>query len=200
MTDHYQMLGVAPTASVAEIRQAYARLARERHPDRFTDAAEKLRAQSALQDITTAFNELTNPRSRKEYDESRHKPVPRTPEEIASDAFERAQPLLEGGRLDEAVTLLRTAVHHAPDQASYHAALGRALARVPALARDAVQALERATQLAPQSAAAFADLAAVLARQGLRLRAQKAMDTALRLAPRDARLARLAAELGLGQP
>jgi curved DNA-binding protein CbpA len=200
MTDHYQMLGVAPTASTAEIRQAYARLARERHPDRFTDAAEKQRAQSALQDITTAFNELINPRSRKEYDETRHKPVPRTPEEIASDAFERAQPLLEGGRLDEAVSLLRTAVHHAPDQAPYHAALGRALSRVPALARDAVQALERATQLAPQSAAAFADLAAVLARQGLRLRAQKAMETALRLAPRDARLARLAAELGLGQP
>ncbi len=89
-------------------------------------------------------------------------------------------------------------MHHAPDQAAYHAALGRALARVPALARDAVQALERATQLAPQSGAAFADLAAVLARQGLRLRAQKAMETALRLAPRDARIARLAAELGLG--
>jgi len=200
MIDHYQMLGVAPTASVAEIRQAYARLARERHPDRFTDPAEKQRAQSALQDITTAFNELVNPRRRQEYDEARHKPVPRTPEDIASDAFERAQPLLEGGRLDEAVTLLRTAVHHAPDQAAYHAALGRALARVPALARDAVQALERATQLAPQGAAAFADLAAVLARQGLRLRAQKAMETALRLAPRDARIARLAAELGLGQP
>ena len=200
MIDHYQMLGVAPTASVAEIRQAYARLARERHPDRFTDPVEKQRAQSALQDITTAFNELVNPRRRQEYDEARHKPVPRTPEDIASDAFERAQPLLEGGRLDEAVTLLRTAVHHAPDQAAYHAALGRALARVPALARDAVQALERATQLAPQGAAAFADLAAVLARQGLRLRAQKAMETALRLAPRDARIARLAAELGLGQP
>ena len=129
MTDHYQTLGVAPTASAAEIRQAYVRLARERHPDRFTDPVEKQRAQSALQDVTTAFNELVNPRSRQEYDESRHKPVPRTPEEIASDAFERAQPLLEGGRLDEAVTLLRTAVHHAPDQAPYHAALGRALAR-----------------------------------------------------------------------
>jgi curved DNA-binding protein CbpA len=200
MSDYYQVLGVAPTASVAEIRQAYARLAREKHPDRFTDLAEKQRAQSAFQDINTAFNALVNPRSRQEYDEARHKPVPRTPEEIASDAFSRAQPLLEAGQLDDAVTLLRTAVHHAPDQAAYHAALGRALARVPALARDAVQALERATQLAPLSAATFADLATVLARQGLRLRAQKAMETALRLAPRDGRIARLAAELGLGQP
>ena len=91
-------------------------------------------------------------------------------------------------------------MHHAPGQAALPR---RARARPrpgPAFAREAVQALERATQLEPRNAAAFADLAAVLARQGLRLRAQKALETALRLSPRDARLARLAAELGLGQP
>lgn len=200
MGDYYQLLGIAPTASPAEVRQAYARLAREQHPDRFTDPAEKQRAQASFQEITTAFNTLVNPRSRQEYDGMRHKPQPRTPEEIARDACERAQPLLEAGQLDEAVTLLRTAVHHAPEEAAYHAMLGRALTRVPQAAREAVQALEKATQLAPQNAAAYADLATVLARQGLRLRAQKALETALRLAPRDARLARLAAELGLGQP
>lgn len=199
MSDYYQLLGVAPSASVAEIRQAYARIAREKHPDRFTDPVEKQRAQSAFQDVTTAFNALMNPRSRQEYDDSRHKPQPRTPQEVASAAFESAQPLVEAGQFEEAVTLLRTAVHHAPEEAAYHAALGRVLARFPPAAREAVQVLERATQLAPRSAAAFADLATVLARQGLKLRAQKAMDTALRLAPHDARLARLAAELGLSQ-
>jgi curved DNA-binding protein CbpA len=200
MSDFYQMLGVSPSASAVEIRQAYARLAREQHPDRFPDPAEKQRAQAAFQDITTAFNTLVNPRSRQDYDEARRKPSPRTPEEVARDAFERGQALLEQGALDDAVTLLRTAVHHAPGEAAYHAALGHALLRVGGAARDAVQALERATQLAPHSAQAFADLATVLARQGLRLRAQKAMETALRLAPRDARMARLAAELGLGPP
>jgi curved DNA-binding protein CbpA len=199
MADYYQLLGVNPQASVAEIRQAYARLAREKHPDRFTDADQKQKAQRAFQDITTAFNALSNPRSRQEYDAARDKPVPRTPEEIATDAFERSQQALDAGQIDEAVTLLHTAVHHAPGHAAYHVALGRALARVPSAAREAVQALERATQLAPQNAAAFAELAAVLARQGLRLRAQKALEVALRLAPRDARITRLAAELGLGQ-
>jgi curved DNA-binding protein CbpA len=199
MSDYYQLLGIAPAASPGEIRQAYARLAREKHPDRFTDPGEKQRAQAEFQDITTAFNTLVNPRSREEYDQTRHRPQPRTAEEIAKDAFERAQPLVESGQLEEAVTLLRTAVHHAPGEAAYHAALGSALARVPQAAREAVQVLERVTQLAPQNAAAFADLAAVLARQGLKLRAQKAMETARRLAPRDARIARLAAELGLGE-
>jgi curved DNA-binding protein CbpA len=199
MSDYYQMLGVTPSASAAEIRKAYALLARERHPDRFTDPAEKRRAEAAFQEITAAFNALMNPDRRREYDETRHRPQPRTPEEVATDAFERAQPALEAGQLEEAITLLQTAVHHAPGEAAYHAALGRALGRVPAFAREAVQALERATQLEPRNAAAFADLAIVLARQGLRLRAQKALETALRLSPRDARLARLAAELGLGQ-
>jgi len=195
MSDYYEILGVTPQAGPADIRQAYARLARERHPDRFPDPAAKARAQAEFQALTTAFNTLLNPRSREEYDASRHRPVPRTPEEIARDAFERAQPLVEAGRLDDALTLLRTAVHHAPDEVAYHVALGRALARTPQTSREAVQVLERATQLAPTNAAAFADLAAVLARQGLRLRAQKALEAAQRLAPRDPRVARVAAEL-----
>ncbi len=198
MSDYYELLGVSTQATAAEIRQAYARLARDRHPDRFPDPEAKQRAQADLQELTTAFNTLLNPRSRQEYDASRSRPVPRTPEDIARDAYERAQPLVEAGSLDEAVTLLRTAVHHAPNEAVYHAALGRVLATAPQAAREAVQALERATQLAPTNAAAFADLAAVLARQGMRLRAQKALETAQRLAPRDPRVARVAAELGRG--
>ena len=197
MADYYQLLGISPQASVAEVRQAYARLAREKHPDRFRDEAEKQRAQREFQDITTAFNALANPKSRQEYDASRDKPVPRTAEEIATDAYERAQPALEGGQIEEAVTLLRTAVHHAPGQLAYQLALGRALARVPQAAREAVQVLERVAQLEPRNAAAHAELATVLARQGLKLGRRRRVEAALRLAPRDARLMKLAAELGV---
>lgn len=199
MADYYQLLGVNPQASSAEIRSAYARLAREKHPDRFQDPDQKQSAQRAFQEITTAFNALTNAKSRQEYDAMRDRPAPRTPEEIARDAYERSQAALEAGQLGEAVTLLHTAVHHAPGEVAYQLALGRALSRAvgPQAAREAVQVLERVTQVQPQNAAAFAELAAVLARQGLKLRAQKALEAALRIAPRDARLARMAAELGL---
>ena len=56
MADYYQLLGVTPQASAGEIRQAYAKLAREKHPDRFTDPAAKQQAQRAFQDLTTAFH------------------------------------------------------------------------------------------------------------------------------------------------
>jgi curved DNA-binding protein CbpA len=200
MSDHYELLGVSPSASAAEVRKAYARLAREKHPDRFTDPAEKERAHKLFRDITHAFNTLSNSERRAEYDREREKgPQPGTPEEIAADAFERAQPALAAGQAQEAITLLQTAVYHAPGNPAYHAALGHALGRHPAHAREAVQELEKATQLDPRNASAFAELAVVLARQGLRLRAQKALEGALRIAPHDPRLKHLAAELGLGQ-
>ena len=105
VADYYELLGVAPTASSGEIRKAYLRLAREKHPDRFSEGPEKDAASAVFQDLTTAFNTLCNERSRREYDETRSRPQPTTPEDIARDAFERSSPLLKRGALDEAVTL-----------------------------------------------------------------------------------------------
>jgi curved DNA-binding protein CbpA len=200
MSDYYEMLGVSKTASANEIRQAYARLAREKHPDRYLDPGEKQRAHAYFQELTSAFNTLYNPNSRREYDASRERPTPRTPEEIARDAFERANEARDAGDTEEAVTLLRAAVHHAPGEARYHHALARVLARNRATAREAVQVLEKAIQISPREALYHVDLAALLHSQGLTLRAQKAAEAALRIAPRDPRVQKIAAEVGLARP
>ena len=76
MSDYYELLGVSMQATAAEIRQAYARLARERHPDRFPDPEAKRRAQTDLQDLTTAFNTLLNPRDVKGIAVDRNVPEP----------------------------------------------------------------------------------------------------------------------------
>lgn len=185
MPNYYELLGVERTATAAEVRQAYLRLAREKHPDRFADPAEKARAQSFFQDLTTAFNTLHNVGSRREYDAETERPKASTPAEIAQEAYGRGLQMLEAGQLEDAVTALHTAVHHSPNEARYHAALGRALARHGPSAREAIQALERAVQLAPTSAVLHAELAALFLKQGLRLRAQKAAEQALRLDPRE---------------
>jgi curved DNA-binding protein CbpA len=195
--DYYQLLGVTPAAESAEIRKAYARLARERHPDKFSDPEEKKKAQAFFQDLTTAYNTLTNEARRREYDAERERPKPQSAEEIARDAFERAGPALEQGDFQQAVTLLRTAVHHAPGEVQYQLALGRTLGRTRETAREAIQVLEKAAQSARGNASLWVDIAVLYQGQGLKLRAQKAIETALRINPRDARVARLAAELGV---
>lgn len=184
MANYYDLLGIAKSATVAEVRKAYAKLARERHPDRFPDPAAKLSAQQSFQEITAAFNALSNDRSRAEYDQSLAAPPrPPVPEEIARDSFERGLKLFEAKNFFDAVENLRVAVTHVPQEARYHAALGRALAKNPHWVREGIQSLEKAVQLAPRQANYHAELAELLAGQGLRIRARKSAEAALRVDP-----------------
>jgi curved DNA-binding protein CbpA len=189
--DYYAILGVPRTASTADIRQAYARLAREKHPDRFADAAERARAHELFREITTAFNTLSSDKNRREYDQSLERPQPQGPEEIARDAYARGTAALAGGRAEEAVELLRSAVHHGGQHARHHAALAVALARHPQTMREAIQCAERAAQLEPAAASHQVLLAELLLSQGLKLRARRAAEGALRLNPADTRAKRV---------
>src|SRR5258706_6827578 len=181
MSDYYALLGIPPTSGAAEVRQAYLRLAKERHPDRYPDPAEKKKPETFSQDLTTAFNTLMNVERRRQYDAERERPKPHSPEEIARDAYERSAQAMESGALHDAITLLRTAVHHGPSVAEYHAALGRCLGRNPPTAREAIQSLEKPTQLAPTNGSYFADLPFLFNSQRLRLRAHKSRQTTHRL-------------------
>jgi curved DNA-binding protein CbpA len=198
MASYYEILGVGPTASTAEIRQAYLRLAKERHPDRFPDPVERDKAQTFFKELTAAFNTLGNDRARGEYDASLAHPRETAPAEIAKHAFAQAMGAFEKRDYHRAVELLRTAVHHVPEEARYHAALALALAKNPNWARDAIQSAEKATQLAPTNPAYYVELAELLLGQGLKLRARHPAETAARLAPADPRVQKLVAELGLG--
>ncbi|MGH3693581.1 MAG: molecular chaperone DnaJ [Pseudonocardiaceae bacterium] len=59
--DYYGILGVPRDASVDQIKRAYRKLARELHPDVNPDAA----AQQRFQDVTAAYEVLTDPQKRK---------------------------------------------------------------------------------------------------------------------------------------
>lgn len=198
MANYYEILGVSPTASASQIRQAYVRLAKERHPDRFPDPAERARAEAFFKDLTAAYNTLGNDRGRADYDASLSRPKDAPPAEIAKQAYAEAMQRFEKKDYHQAVELLRTAVHHAPDEAGYHAALGMALAKNPHWVREAIQSAEKATQLAPKNAAYHVELAELLLGQGLKLRARHPAEAAARLAPNDPRVQDLMAELGLG--
>lgn len=185
MSDYYALLNVSRDANAAAIRSAYARLARDNHPDRFTDPEEKKRAQDRFTEITAAFNTLSNEKDRREYDASLAAPKVAVPELIARDAYERGLKLIEARAFHEAVELLRAAVHHQPKEAAYHAALAQALSRNPHWAREAAQEIEQAIQLAPQRAQYHSQMADLFLKQGLKLRARRAAEQALRLNPND---------------
>lgn len=65
--DHYAILGVDRNATRDQIRDRFRQLARERHPDRFQGDA-RSRAEIQFQEITEAFNVLSDAGRRRQHD------------------------------------------------------------------------------------------------------------------------------------
>jgi curved DNA-binding protein CbpA len=195
MADYYGVIGVPRTANFAEIRAAYVKLAKDHHPDRFSDPVEKARADEFFKELTAAYNTLSHEGRRRAYDAELEKPRLTAPEEIARDAYARGLEALEKQDFQAAVDLLRTAVHLQPQQAQYLLALSRALSRNPRWAREAIEAVEKAILLEPANGVLHAELARLFLGQGLKLRARKEVETALRLLPEDHGVQKLAAQI-----
>ena len=63
--DYYKILGIEKTASDADIKKAYRKLARKHHPDLNPDNKE---AQQKFQQLNEANEVLSDPEKRKKYD------------------------------------------------------------------------------------------------------------------------------------
>ncbi|HJQ42860.1 MAG TPA: molecular chaperone DnaJ [Jatrophihabitantaceae bacterium] len=66
--DYYKALGVTKDASQADIKKVYRKLARELHPDKNPDNAQ---AEARFKEVSEAYDVLSDPAKRKEYDEAR---------------------------------------------------------------------------------------------------------------------------------
>jgi molecular chaperone DnaJ len=75
----YNILGVAPNATTEEIKKAYRSLAMRHHPDRNQDASSEVRFNA----IKTAYELLSDPKKRAEYNQSLNNRIIIDPEDEA---------------------------------------------------------------------------------------------------------------------
>jgi curved DNA-binding protein CbpA len=128
--NHYELLELPLDASPEQVSQAFPSLARRWHPDRlspeFTDLRDAVTRVFAR--MTEANRVLSNPGTRKTYDESLGAPdaEQQEQEQVAlvlrsAEAFQKAEILLKKRDLEGAELLARTAHEGDPEQPEYAA-------------------------------------------------------------------------------
>lgn len=240
MTDYYAILGVSRNATSTEIRDAYLKLARDTHPDKVKDPAERKKAEDVFKNVTAAYDTLSRDRTRRDYtsklptvSETRPAPQraappvvqspplsPRDPRAapaaptassatgapIASAAMPSMDMLAQGIEAFKkqdyhtAVQLLNIAVTNDEKNARAHAVLGMALAKNPNWIRDALNHMETASRLEPRNVSYLAELALLLHSQGLKLRAKRALDSAIAIKPEHPDVQRALKEIPSASP
>lgn len=68
--DYYEILGVAKTATEAELKSAYRKLALQWHPDKHAD--DKKAAEEKFKEINEAYQVLSDPKKKQAYDQFGH--------------------------------------------------------------------------------------------------------------------------------
>jgi tetratricopeptide (TPR) repeat protein len=97
-----------------------------------------------------------------------------------------------------AVQLLNIAVTNDDKNAKAHAMLSLSLAKNPNWVRDALHHMEAASKLEPKNVSYLAEMALLLQSQGLKLRARRALESAIALSPDHPDVARALKEIPLG--
>ncbi|MGQ9752298.1 MAG: DnaJ domain-containing protein [Thermoanaerobaculaceae bacterium] len=184
--DFYQLLGVRSDATVDEIRNAFKKLARELHPDRFPPN-EKQQAEKRFQQVTQAYNILVNPEARARYDQALASRTPTTginPKELAKALLARAVALAKQGSSGEAHEYFVQAEGHDPSNARIQHQFGLFLAQLGRI-DQALRKVERAASLEPHNVTYLLDCARLFLKAGMVFRAKRFAEQAAEIVPDD---------------
>ena len=195
--DYYTVLGIQPSAKVAEVRKAYFKLAKMLHPDRYHHEAPDFlkRIENAFTELAQAHETLKSPDARQGYDiklrqaerdneagETKEAGGSRKEEQAASD-FERGLALQLEGAFEAAIPFLARAVYYAPENARYHAQFGKTLAFDQSQRHKAQAELLTAVQLDPGNTSFRLMLAEFFVRYKLLKRAEGELNRLLEMSP-----------------
>ena len=205
--DHYEVLDVTRSASLPQIKAAYHLLARHFHPDRFHQRAPELRSriEDAFARVARAYEILSDPMRRAEYDQGRvlkpkavsvrevsvaDEPVTQ-PRANAENSFRQGMEALRREEYDDAIRFLAEAAILEPKQARYRANYGYALMNRPKARRASETELLAALALEPNNAKFRLMLAEVYQSGGMRRRAESEAARALTIDPKNEKARKL---------
>jgi tetratricopeptide (TPR) repeat protein len=170
--DHYSLLGVETTASVAVLKRAYLKAAKRFHPDALSRLGLddlKREANELFAAITRAHEVLSDADRRREYDAALEGHVQVDADRVAQaeSLYRKAELMMRAGQFTGALDLVQAAVTLWPEDAAYQGALGWCLyKKVPPDEARAREHLEKAVALDAQDAVAHLRLAIVLKAAG----------------------------------
>lgn len=183
----YDVLGLSPQTTTDQIKAAFRKLARERHPDRFQGSARQA-AERAFQEITEAYNVLSDPSQRSRYDrqlESDSRNTLTDPREIAKALLGRALTLMKSGQHGEADQAFNQAIAHDPQSTKAHHLYGMFLGQQPSRLDEALRHLDQASRLDPNNPKVLMDASRLFAKANMFQRAIRFAQAAARLTPDD---------------
>ena len=189
MVDYYSILGVPKTATKAQIKEAYLKVARENHPDRFRDSEKRSRAAEAIQAINESYNHLRDEKLRREYDESLSRVV-LPPHERAERYYKNGMMREEIAEYAEALKFFYEAIQLEPDNALYMGAAARVLAKDRSQVRQAAELYNKAIAQDPKRKELYLELGSLLQSAGLPTRARRIFESGLQHHPDDLELQR----------
>jgi curved DNA-binding protein CbpA len=199
--NYYEVLGVERSASEQQIRDRFRQLARQQHPDRYK-GDDKDEAERRFQVLTEAVNVLTNPDKRRAHDSELSSVASRGPADFAQVArayLSKGVKAFKEGDMRGAYENFDMAVkHNAADSKAFHY-LALAAIRIPAYARQAVQAIESAVQREPVNAVYLKDAGMICKRAGLNAKAERYLDEALKWDTENIEIQSALAELRQGK-
>ena len=149
--DFYAILGVRRDAREKEIKQRFLQLAREKHPDRFR-GEEKAQAEQEFQDITEAFNVLTDPVRRRQVDLHLQQPKKageHDPSDVVRVYMNRGIRAFKQSNLIEAASNFSRAADTDPKNAQAWHHLALACSKEKRWTQKAQEAIVKACELRP---------------------------------------------------
>ena len=187
--DYYQILNVPEDSSPYQIKLSYFRLAREYHPDCFSndlpsDIKEKI--EDVFAHITNAYDTLGDEKKKQDYDSKREASPELGGKELEKKAdikYRQGRTLYNQERYEEALLLLEEAVRLKKNKAIYFLVLAMAKSKVPPFHKKAEEDFQKAIMLEPSNPECYIELGKYYKEERFLDKAKKQFRKALEVDP-----------------